>query len=172
MIKNDKQLKITKGSLLDFRNIKEKLEADATIDQIKKKISLNSINGEILAFEKDIDEYQRLKAKQISSLHIEDFNKFSEILIKSRIAKGWTQAELAEKINVKEQQIQRYEATNYETASLARIDEIIYALKITTRINVVGLCPNTFKVPNGTDLKAIEREQNKLSNIRTLIPTF
>ncbi len=172
MIKNDKQLKITKDSLQDFRNIKERMEADATIDPIKKKISLNSINGEILAFEKDIDEYQRLKAKQISNLHIEDFNKFSEILIKARIAKGWTQAELAEKINVKEQQIQRYEATNYETASLARIDEIIYALKITTRINVVGLCPTTFKVPNGTDFQAIERDQNKLSNLRTLIPTY
>ena len=78
-------------------------------------------------------------------------------------------AELAEKINVKEQQIQRYEATNYETASLARIDEIIYALKITTRINVVGLCPTTFKVPEGTDLQEIEKEQHRVSNRRTLI---
>ena len=169
MIKNDKQLKITKDCLQDFRNTKERMEADATIDPIKKKISLNSINGEILAFEKDIDEYQRLKAKQISSLHIEDFNKFAELIIKSRIAKGWSQAELAKKINVKEQQIQRYEATNYETASLARIDEIIYALKITTMIYVTGLCETTFKVPEGTDLQEIEKEQHRVSNRRTLI---
>ena len=46
------------------------------------------------------------------------------MLIKARIAKGLSQKELAERLGLKEQQIQRYEATEYATASLARIREV------------------------------------------------
>ena len=41
---------------------------------------------------------------------------------------GLSQKELADRIGLKEQQIQRYEATEYASASLTRIQEIIGAL--------------------------------------------
>jgi len=49
-------------------------------------------------------------------------------LVKARIAKGWTQRQLADELSVAEQQIQRYEATGYASASLARLCDVAEAL--------------------------------------------
>jgi transcriptional regulator with XRE-family HTH domain len=51
-------------------------------------------------------------------------------LIKARIAAGITQKELAAKIGVQEQQIQRYESDRYASASLARLTQVAHALEI------------------------------------------
>ncbi|MFQ5652267.1 MAG: helix-turn-helix transcriptional regulator [bacterium] len=52
------------------------------------------------------------------------------MLIQARIARGLTQKELAQKLGLKEQQIQRYEANDYAKASLARLNQIIDVLKV------------------------------------------
>ena len=52
------------------------------------------------------------------------------ILIKARIAQGLSQKELAERIGLKEQQIQRYEATDYASANLSRIKEVVSAFGV------------------------------------------
>ena len=52
------------------------------------------------------------------------------ILIKARIAQGLSQKELADRIGLKEQQIQRYEATDYASANLARIKEVVNAFGV------------------------------------------
>ena len=54
------------------------------------------------------------------------------VLIKARIAQGLSQKDLAERIGLKEQQIQRYEATDYASASLNRIKEVVSALGAAT----------------------------------------
>lgn len=47
------------------------------------------------------------------------------------IAAGLSQRELAERLGLKEQQVQKYEATEYTSASLARIRAVIHALGVT-----------------------------------------
>ena len=42
------------------------------------------------------------------------------MLVKARIARGWTQRQLAEALGMADQQIQRYEANDYRSTSLAR----------------------------------------------------
>ena len=49
-------------------------------------------------------------------------------LIRARIALRLTQKQLAERVGLKEQQIQRYEETDYVSASFSRLQEIIKAL--------------------------------------------
>jgi transcriptional regulator with XRE-family HTH domain len=56
---------------------------------------------------------------------VEDLPK---TLIRARIAAGMTQEGLARRLGVKPQQIQRYEATEYESASFARIRKVVQAL--------------------------------------------
>ncbi len=51
-------------------------------------------------------------------------------LIRARISKGLTQKELAERLGIKEQQIQKYEATEYASASLSRVRAVIDALGV------------------------------------------
>ena len=65
---------------------------------------------------------------------LDELNVFAQLatfLIKARIARGLSQRELADRIGLKEQQIQRYEATDYASASLARIKEVASALGAT-----------------------------------------
>jgi transcriptional regulator with XRE-family HTH domain len=49
-------------------------------------------------------------------------------MIRARIALGLTQKQLAERVGLKEQQIQRYEENDYASASFSRLKEIIKAL--------------------------------------------
>jgi HTH-type transcriptional regulator / antitoxin HigA len=50
------------------------------------------------------------------------------LLIRKRIALGWTQSDLAKRLKVKPQQVQADEAANYASASLARLVEIARVL--------------------------------------------
>ena len=50
--------------------------------------------------------------------------------VEARVASGLSQRDLAERLGLKEQQIQRYEATEYASASLRRIREVVGALGV------------------------------------------
>ncbi len=65
-----------------------------------------------------------------------------QLLIKARIARGYTQDELAKKINRTQQQIQQYEATEYNSASLIRLFEVAQALDINDFDLYVPLAPD------------------------------
>jgi len=54
-------------------------------------------------------------------------------LIRARIAAGLTQEELAARLGLKPQQIQRYEATDYHSASMQRMSEVLRALGVRLR---------------------------------------
>ena len=82
--------------------------------------------GDILS---DIAEYEGLKGHP-SSIKIESFNEIPVALIKARIALGMTQKDLAEKLGMKEQQIQRYESNQYSSAGFQRLAEIATALDV------------------------------------------
>jgi HTH-type transcriptional regulator / antitoxin HipB len=75
----------------------------------------------------EIAEYDRLQQGE-SVFKISSLTELPIALIKARIASGMTQKELAEKIGIKEQQIQRYEATHYDSASFERLHEVFEAL--------------------------------------------
>jgi len=55
-------------------------------------------------------------------------------LIRARIARGLTQRELAERVGLAEQAIQRYEAGDYAGVSFARVVEIADALDVTVQL--------------------------------------
>ena len=74
-------------------------------------------------------EYQALK---VGYFELDALNAVAElptVLIKARIAQGLRQKDLAARLGLQEQQIQRYEATDCTTASLTRIREVAYALR-------------------------------------------
>ena len=56
------------------------------------------------------------------------FDELPQALIQGRIAAGLSQKELAARLGLKEQQIQRYEATDYASASLTRVCEVARSL--------------------------------------------
>ena len=155
MIKNDKQFQITKLRLKEFKEAIESLEEQPATDPILREIQLDALRSQIEDFEIEISDYQQLKAGRVSSITIDSFVNIHEALIKGRIAKGWTQAELAQRLNLKEQQIQRYEAVNYITASLPRIIEVLDVLELEGRPLKFDLAKSEFDLPDSINIDQI-----------------
>jgi transcriptional regulator with XRE-family HTH domain len=73
---------------------------------------------------RDIEEYEALLTGMVNLFEVDSIDDLGECLIKARLARGWTQRQLAEALQVSEQMVQRDEARSYEHAGLARIAEV------------------------------------------------
>lgn len=129
MIQNEHQYKVTQNKLKDLEQALVELEGDREtfhprqFSSRKKglQFKINSLNTEI-------EEYNVLKQQTL--IKIFSIQDLPIALIKARIALGMTQKELAEKMGVKEQQVQRDEANQYNSAGFHRIAEVAKALNI------------------------------------------
>lgn len=81
----------------------------------------------------ELQEYESLKPGGRKIPELRSFQDLPNALIQARIASGMSQEDLARKLGLKPQQIQRYEATDYMAASLARVSEVVKALGIQLR---------------------------------------
>lgn len=152
MIRNDKQFQLTRKKLQAFTEALEEL-------QVRKgmlvRIQAAALKSQINGLEEEMADYERLRSGAVRSIYIDAIENMHEALIKGRIARGWSQADLAEKMQLKEQQIQRYEATNYTTAGFLRIIEVIQALELDFKPLKAELHPPDFDLPAGIDLDAV-----------------
>jgi len=132
MIKNQRQYKITKAqlnklqkSLVDYS--KDKKSA-TVVHPTLYEAQIKALKSQIDELHSDIAEYESLLTGERKVLELKSFEELPQALIQGRIAAGLSQKDLAQRLNLKEQQIQRYEATEYSSVSIARIQEIIEAL--------------------------------------------
>ena len=131
MIQNERQYRITQTKLREFE--RELANIDPQDPQLHPRQVVgwtNSYNLTIRQLKQELAEYERLKSGHILTFVLGSLNDLPTTLIKARIAAGMTQKELADKIGVREQQIQRYEASQYSSASFDRLRSIADALNI------------------------------------------
>lgn len=88
------------------------------------------------ALASSIAGYETLRTAGGMSLELSSLQDLGRALIKARIARGWTQERLAKALGMPKQQIQRYEATEYGSASLRRLLEVSEALDISVTATV------------------------------------
>lgn len=88
-----------------------------------------SVASELEILREEIRKYEKLRRKKTGRGRLKFISELPDMLVQARIASGLTQAALAKKLGLKPQQIQRYEATNYAQASLARIQQIARAIE-------------------------------------------
>lgn len=142
MILNERQYMITKAQIQKFQLAIENLEKkvppqDNKNEQLRHQSYLASLNGEIEELSEQVEEYENLKARKIHRLECNSLEELPEALIKARIFRGLTQAQLAERLNVKEQQVQRDEANQYANSSFTKILKVQRALDIEIREQVI-----------------------------------
>ncbi|HTH55708.1 MAG TPA: helix-turn-helix domain-containing protein [Cyclobacteriaceae bacterium] len=133
MIKNEQQYKIAKSNAANFKKTLDDLESQGSIKNVHPMLldaEKEALKLQYSELTNQIDYYDALKSGKLQVIEVGSFDELPEGLIQARIAKGLSQKDLAEKLGLKEQQIQRYEATNYSTASFERIKEVIGALGI------------------------------------------
>lgn len=127
MIQNLREHNVTKAQIARLEGALE----DAP--QIRDKMGPRTYQAMVAGIESMIDElreqlgeFEELQAA--TSLHLAEAEELPSALIKARIARGYTQEQLAERLGLAPQQIQRYEATGYRSASLKRLLEVMKAL--------------------------------------------
>ena len=133
MITNEVQRRSTEAHLRQFEEALTNLEAKHHGKKRSKlaQLEIDAVRSQAADRRAELDEYDRLRAGEISTLEAGSLEELATLLIKARVARGWTQRQLADELGVAEQQVQRYESTGYRSASFARICDVASALDLT-----------------------------------------
>ena len=144
MIKNERQYRITRAKAARMRKSLNAADGDGegemstnpmgivreagieyrAVHPLIEKAREDAKNSQLADLEEELDEYEALKAGRFDPGALDTLVDLPKLLIQARIAKGLSQRQLAERLGLKTQQIQHYEATEYASASLRRIREV------------------------------------------------
>ncbi len=134
MIANEREYRITKAAAKKFeqalKNFDERLAAHRGTHPRLIKAEKEGIASQLATLRRELREYERLRAGRVR-ISLREVEQLPRKLVRARIASGLTQEALAQKLGLKRQQIQRYEATEYASASLATIRQIAQAIEST-----------------------------------------
>ncbi len=136
MIKNEREYRITKAQALKFEQALSQLSGPgegAQLHPLVKKAQVDAVWSQLEELKEELAEYELLRSGGCSVLSLDSLGELPKALIRARIAAGLTQRELAGRLGLKEQQIQRYEATEYASADFARLNEVARALGVQVR---------------------------------------
>ncbi len=139
MIKNERQYRITRAQAAKFELALAGSGGPAISEDVHPlvlKAQSDAIRSQLEDLRFELTEYEALRDGKVAVLEAQSWDELPEALVKARIASGLTQQELADRLGVKWQQVQRYEATDYAGASLDRIKSVISALGIIVREDV------------------------------------
>jgi transcriptional regulator with XRE-family HTH domain len=140
MIKNERQYRITKSQADKFGQALAQVAATpdtTTLHPLIVKAQREALTSQLADLNRQLADYNSLRSGECRVLELTSFDDLPRALIQARIALGLSQKELAERLGLKEQQLQRYEATEYASASMDRVKEIINALGLTVREDVI-----------------------------------
>ena len=130
MITNEVQYRATKAHLERFEQAAVNLAARPGKRGKLDQLELDAVNAQAGDLRAELVEYEQLRSGKQSTFTAGSLAEIATVLVKARIARGWTQRQLAESLGMAEQQIQRYEANDYRSTSLARLCDIAEALGV------------------------------------------
>jgi HTH-type transcriptional regulator/antitoxin HigA len=130
VITNEKQLRSTRALVDRMRLSLDSIADTGGVHPLFVAAQRDALSSQIREMEGDIDLYLNLQAGRISTFEASSLNDLPDLLIQARIARGMSQRDLAEFLGMKEQQVQRYEAERYRSASLERLGEVADALNV------------------------------------------
>jgi HTH-type transcriptional regulator / antitoxin HigA len=130
MIANERQYQQTRAKLAELERLLTSTEAGLAGDDGFRDVQAAALADQIDELRLELGEYEDLRGGHVTVIESTSMAGLADALIKARIARGWTQADLADALGVAEQQVQRYEASRYTGASLARLCEVVDALDV------------------------------------------
>jgi hypothetical protein len=128
MIKNEKQYKITKKHLSGINDDIKLIHDSYDPMPAQKRLLLLSLADMKEQMQSEIREYELLKASKSNILKSRSLTELPSLITEYKIASGLTQKEFSKKIGMKEQQLQRYEAENFQGISFKNLIKILHAM--------------------------------------------
>ncbi len=123
ILKNDRQYEYTKKKLYEFEQALKKVGKKYANDTDKLTLFSHGYVEHITQLKHQIAEYKKMKKSPLPKiLRARDAAEISRQLVRLRIAKGFTQAQLAARTDCKQADISRLEQEDYQgyTVNLLR----------------------------------------------------
>ena len=138
MIKSERQLAITKKKLEELKRSLSHIKEKYAGDEKKIKFYSKGVLEHIEQLAQEVVEYDKIKYSAVpEKLHASDLFDIRNQIIKLRIAKGITQAELASRLGVPQSEISRFEREGYEGYSVKMLERILEALNTDVEIDLI-----------------------------------
>ncbi|MDQ3694455.1 MAG: helix-turn-helix domain-containing protein [Chloroflexota bacterium] len=166
MIKTQPQYQNTKRQIRKFQDAlanvqSERFEAGSD-EFLFQQMDIAGLESQLADLRAEAHQFDQLVSERPSVIVAHSFDELPLALIKARIALGMTQRDLADQLGMREQQIQRYEATDYASASLQRIGQVVRALNVRVREEI--LLPKS-----NASLRTLFRQMRNLGLDKSLI---
>lgn len=133
MIKNQRQYAATRKQIKLFEDALARWSPATMpegVDPVIHRAQRDGFESELEILCSDLAEYEALQKGEIETISLCTLDELPLGLIKARIARGLTQKELADKIGVKAQQVQRWEHEDYEKVGFSSMVDIAHALDL------------------------------------------
>lgn len=131
MIKNERQYRITRTQVERFQQALDNLEPPTGPDaELRRQLERSAFEGQVEELSQQLREYDDLRFGRAPVGEIEKLDDLPHLLIRARIAAGLSQKDLADRLGIAEQQLQRYEAADWASANLARLVEVARTLGV------------------------------------------
>jgi DNA-binding Xre family transcriptional regulator len=134
MITNERQYLITQAQAAKFREALAAAPAEGLHPKAQKAMR-DGMRSQLAELEEQLAEYDALRTGKVVSFKMDSITGIGDALVKARIIRKLTHKALAERMDLAEQQIQRYEATRYAGVSIERLQAVADALNL--RVNEV-----------------------------------
>jgi ribosome-binding protein aMBF1 (putative translation factor)/dephospho-CoA kinase len=139
VIKNERQYRITKAQTEKFEKAIREIEGAPSQQGVPlklRKAQVDALRSQWTELQEQVTEYEALRAGKRRVLQLSSFEDLPRTMIQARIASGMSQEDLADRLGIKAQQVQRYEASDYLGASLSRVSEVVKVLGIQVQEDV------------------------------------
>ncbi|HVC80893.1 MAG TPA: helix-turn-helix transcriptional regulator [Chloroflexota bacterium] len=157
MITNERQYRITKTWLAKFEQGAAQAEQGAAgLDPRLVQAMRDQYEGQAEELRAQLREYEELRAGRIRRVAVHSFADLPNTLIYGRIAAGLTHKELARRLGVSEQQVQRYETRIYKGVGVERLQAIADILGMKTSGSV--------SLPRRTPSRGVTRTRREGDN--------
>ncbi len=164
VILNEREAREARATASEFEKA---LSSEMTFESIIAGLPVQVVSGFRKAIKAHRDElsslieaYDAAKSGDYEELKRRAGNDPGLSLIVGRIARGLTQKELARKLGLKEQQIQRYEADRYSTISISNFQRIASVLGVHWEMNLSAWIGSGWNVAHDVSAAEVKKILN------------
>ena len=114
MIKNERQFRVSNKRAKEIRAVLASLEAkpiNPDLHSQLRSLELAALSSQLIDIESEIEDFKTLVESPPATIEIDSLHALPQSLIRARIARGLTHRPLANRLGLKEEAVQRCEAT-------------------------------------------------------------
>lgn len=132
ILQNERQYEFTRAQLAKLEAAHQNAEAlPSDTPAIARRAHQSGIALLMGDLREQLAEYEGLRAGKVKTLALDEvLAQLPETLVRARIARGWTQRQLAQALGTSEQQVQKDEAGAYARANLEKLNRVAQTLGV------------------------------------------